>query len=72
MALRRDVGLPQINNFPKFDRGEEVTQLVRGEFTFGTKDWLEWEAGCNVSGYADVVSAEPPEGGWTWVTLKKR
>lgn len=72
MALRHDVDLFQIHNFPKFERGEEVRQLLRGEFKFGARDWLQWEAGSNVSGFADVISAEPPEGGWTWVTLKKR
>ncbi|TAK57136.1 hypothetical protein EPO17_02720 [Patescibacteria group bacterium] len=69
--LRKDVPFFQIANFSKFDKGAQVKQLLQGEFIFRPGDFVQWEAGCNISGYADVVSAEPPAHGWTWVTLQK-
>lgn len=70
--LRTDVPLFQILSFQAFDRGEDVSQHIEGEFEFSKGDTVEWEAGCNNSGYALVVSAiKPARNGYTYVTLNK-
>ena len=71
--FRKDVPLFQIVDLAEFDREGKISQHIEGEFTFKPWDYVEWEAGSQYHGFADVVSAvEPPRNGYTYVTLQKR
>jgi len=58
MRIRTDLQYFQIPDLHFFDSGEPVKQYFDSEDDIQTGDIVEWEAGSNINGLAEVVSVE--------------
>lgn len=72
-ANRMDIPLFQVGSFSEFDRGAVVRQCIEGEHLLRPGDVVEWEAGSNLHGFAEIVTADDtPSDGYTNVTIRRR
>ena len=69
-----DIPYFQISDLHKFDRGEVIQQFIRGHWDLQPGDIVQWEAGCNISGDAVIVSVESYDARseYTVCTMQKR
>lgn len=69
--FRKDIPILQISQFEKFDRGEEIPHHLDGSHDLHQGDILEWEAGGNLRGTAQITSCEKISERMTVVIIKK-
>ena len=71
MAVAKDFPLFQVLSWHSFDQGHVAGQFVRGEFELQSGDRIQYEAGQNIHGIAEVVEFTEIKNRRTYFTMKK-